>query len=226
MASRSLFSVPRTSRQRGGGFTLLESMLALIIIAVGVLAFVDAQAAFTRCNSWSSHAATGMLLANEIRELSHRLPRHDSVTGLTLTGSGPGAVLTGWGPEPGETDIDDLDDLDDLDGLTFGIGGDFDGPIDAFGGVVVQTDLGGVVITENGEPVPLRGWRQRVTVEKVDPYNFSLTRANDYVQTATAQVPQIPVDGFPLRMTVIVEYQDPASTQWDEVTRTTWIVPP
>lgn len=207
-------------------FTLLESMLALIIIAVGVLAFVDAQSAFTRSNNWSSRAATGMLLANEIREMTRRLPRHDRVTGLTLTGTGPSATLTGWGRETGETTVGDLDDLDDLDQTTFGEGGTFDGPIDAFGAVVPQTDLQGTVLTENGEPVPMRGWRQRVTVEKVDPYNFSITRPNAYQQAATAQVPFIPVDGFPLRVTVIVEHQESNSTQWDEVTRMTWIAPP
>ena len=58
------------------GFTLLETMLALVIIGVGVLAFVDAQTSFIRSNNWSSQAATGMLLANEIRELTRTLPRH------------------------------------------------------------------------------------------------------------------------------------------------------
>jgi hypothetical protein len=98
--------------------------------------------------------------------------------------------------------------------------------VDAFGNIVPQTDLHGVVLTDNGEPVPLVGWRQRIIVEKVDPYNFSLTRADAYQQTATAQVPAIPVDEFPLRVTVIVEHQESNSTQWDEVTRTTWIAPP
>jgi prepilin-type N-terminal cleavage/methylation domain-containing protein len=226
MRRRPWFSARRHPRSRGAGFTLLESMLALIIIAVGVLAFVDAQAAFTMSNNWSSRAATGMLLANEVREMSQRFPRHDRVTGLALVGTGSGAVLEGWGRENGETDIDDLDDLDDLDGVTFGPGGTFPGPVDAFGNIVPQTDLHGVVLTDNGEPVPLVGWRQRIIVEKVDPYNFSLTRADAYQQTATAQVPAIPVDEFPLRVTVIVEHQESNSTQWDEVTRTTWIAPP
>lgn len=215
-----------SGRTAGRGFTLLESMLALVIISIGVLAFVDAQAGFTRSNNWSSQAATGMLLANEVRELTRRFPRHDPVTGLTLTGTGTSATLTGWGRETGETDIDDLDDLDDFDGVTFGAGGTFPGPVDAFGTIVPQTDLNGTVLTAEGSPIPLVGWRQRVIVEKVDPYNFSTTRAHNYVQAASSQWPAITVDGFPLRVTVIVEHQETNSTQWDEITRTTWIAPP
>lgn len=225
MGHSARFSVCGRARRRSG-FTLLESMLAIIIIAIGVLAFVDAQASFTRSNTWSSQAATGMLLANEVREFSRRFPRHDAVTGLSLQGSGAGATLTGWGMETGESTLDDVDDLDDLDGVSFGAGGTFAGPIDAFGNVVPQTDLDGVVLTDNGEPIPLVGWRQRVLVEKVDPYNFSTTRADAYVQAATAQFPAIDVDDFPLRVTVIVEHQESNSTQWTEITRSTWIAHP
>lgn len=207
---------------QGRGFTLLETMLALVIISVGILAFIDAQAAFTRSNNWSSRAATGMLLANEIRELARRLPRHDPVTGLTLTQSGGSQVLAGWGREAGEVSVDDIDDLDDLDGVTFGDGGTFAGPIDAFGFVVPAVDLDGNPF-EDGRG--LAGWRQRVIVDKIDPYNFGLVRADAYVQAAGAQLPAIGVDRFPLRVTVIVEYTDPDRTTAEEITRLTWVVP-
>ncbi|GJQ30260.1 MAG: hypothetical protein HBSAPP03_21440 [Phycisphaerae bacterium] len=197
--------------------------MAIIIIALGVLAFVDAQAAFTRSNTWSSQAATGMLLANEIREATRRLPRHDPVTGLTLQGM----VLSGWGRETGEVSFDDLDDLDDFDGLVFGAGGQFPGPVDAFGGLVPAIDLSGnTILDQAGNPVSLDGWTQRVTVEKVDPYNFSQTRANAYQQAASAQLPFIGVNGFPMRVTVVVTYQGLGETQATEITRLTWIVPP
>lgn len=211
---------------RRRGFTLLEAMMALVIIAVGVLAFVDAQASFTKSNIWSSQAATGMLLANEIREFSRHLSRHDPVTGLFLIGTGSTAVLQGWGREAGETTVDDIDDLDDLDGVTFGAGGTFPGPIDAFGYLVPQTDLEGNIVTAEGAPVALEGWTQSVTVTKVDPYNFSQARAAAYTQAATSQLPFIAVDQFPLRVTVVVTYTDPATGQATEITRTTWIVPP
>lgn len=205
------------------GFTLLESMMAIVIIALGVLAFVDAQSAFTRSNTWSSQAATGMLLANEIREATRRLPRHDPVTGLTLSGS----VLTGWGREAGEVTFDDIDDLDDLDGLSFGSGGVFAGPVDAFGEIVPAIDAdGSTVLDEDGQPVPLAGWRQNVTVEKLDPYNFTQVRADNYVQPGSGQLPALAVDQFPLRVTVTVTYQALGDTQAQTITTLTWIVPP
>jgi prepilin-type N-terminal cleavage/methylation domain-containing protein len=204
-------------------FTLLETLLALVIIGVGILAFIDAQSAFTRSNNWSSRAATGVLLANEIREMTRRLPRHDPVTGLALVTQGGNTVLQGWGRETGETAIDDIDDLDDLDGVVFGDGGTFVGPVDAFGFIIPAVDNNGVPLPNDQ---PLVGWTQRVAVEKVDPYNYSLVRADAYYQAASAQLPLIPVDKFPLRVTVIVEYTEPDTTQTTEVTRMTWIVPP
>lgn len=207
-------------------FTLLEAMLALVIIAIGVLAFVDAQSSFTRTNNWSSQAATGMLLANEIREFSRRLARHDPVTGLFLSGTSPNQTLHGWGREDGETTVDDIDDLDDLDNVTFGLNGTFPGPIDAFGYLVPQTDLQGNVVMADGQPVALEGWSQHVAVEKVDPYNFSQTRPHAYEQAATSQLPYIAVDRFPLRVTVTVDYTDPGTGEVTEVTKLTWIVSP
>lgn len=201
--------------------------MALVIIGVGVLAFVDAQAAFFQSNSWSSRAATGMLLANEIRERTRGLPRHDPSTGLSLAAGGGGAqVVVGWGREAGEVTVDDLDDLDDFDGLSFGLGGTFPGPIDAQGAIVPEINLNGSArLDGEGAPVALNGWTQRVTVDKIDPYNFSVIRADAYEQAATAQLPAIRIDRFPLRITVVVEYEDPANGQSQDITRLTWIVP-
>lgn len=210
------------SRPLAPGFTLLETLMALVIIGVGVLAFVDAQTAFHRSNSWSSQAATSQLLANEIRELSRRLTRHDPVTGLSLNGG----VLIGWGREPGEVTVDDIDDLDDLDGVTFGGGGTFLGPIDAFGEVIPQIDRTGNVVMDNGNPVPMIGWVQRVFVDKVDPYNFVTARSDSYEQPASSSLPLIAVDQFPVRVTVIVEYQSLSDSMPREITRTSWVIPP
>ena len=96
-------------------FTLLETALTLVIIAVGVLAVVEAQQYFMQDNRWSSHAASGTFLANEIRELTRPLPRHDPVSGLTIV---DGAVI-GWGAEAAEVAAEDFDDVDDFDGMSF-----------------------------------------------------------------------------------------------------------
>lgn len=216
----------RTRRNTRRGFTLLESLMALVIIGVGVLAFVDAQTAFHRSNNWSSRAATGMLLANEIREFTRHMTRHDPTTGLSISIGGGSPVLIGWGREAGEIDVRDLDDLDDLDGVSFGLTGMFPGPIDASGNIIPEIELNGAQRTDGeGNVVSLMGWTQRVIVEKVDPYNTTLVRANSYEQVASGTLPFIRVDRFPLRVTVIVEHQDIGSNRVEEITRLTWVVP-
>lgn len=208
------------------GFTLLETSMALVIIGVGVLAFVEAQNAFIKNNAWSSQAATATLLANEIRELTRRLPRHDPVTGLFLQGSGSGATLNGWGRENGESIVGDIDDIDDLDATKFGEGGDFSGPINSFGEVVQRIDLNGNPITDgDGNAAPLEGWTQTVYVDKVDPFNYTVVRANDYWEAAAGSFPGRSVDAYPLRVTVVVEYQGPQDQSPREMTRMVWIVP-
>ncbi|MCC6676250.1 MAG: prepilin-type N-terminal cleavage/methylation domain-containing protein [Phycisphaerales bacterium] len=209
------------------GFTLLETSMALVIIGVGVLAFVEAQKTFVQNNSWSSHTATATLLANEIRERMRRLPRHDPVTGLYLEAQGTGTTLQGWGLEAGEIAIDDFDDIDDYEDMRFGVDGDLPGPIDAFGNVIPELDADGVpVLDERGDPVPLQGWSQTVTVEKVDPFNFATARAPGFFEAAAGAFPGRSVDQYPLRVTVMVEYQGPYDTSPREVARVFWIAPP
>ena len=72
---RPISNSPTRSRRavratRPGGFTLIETSLATLIVGIGVLAMVDAQTAFIVSNQWSSHAASATFLANEIRELT------------------------------------------------------------------------------------------------------------------------------------------------------------
>jgi type II secretory pathway pseudopilin PulG len=213
----------RSIRTQRRGFTLLETALAMIIVMVGVVAMVEAQGSFLKTNSWSSHEATATYLANEIRERMRDLPRHDPVTGLTLVNG----QLQGWGPEAGEVSVTDFDDVDDYDGLTFGAGGNFEGPIDAFGRVIPETDVNGLVVIDptTGQPLAMQGWSQVVRVQKVDPYNFSSVRANNATDAPSGNFPGRAVDQFPLRVTVSVFYQDPLSVVPDKVTEVNWIVP-
>lgn len=210
------------------GFTLLETMMALVIIGVGVLAFVEAQKSFIQANSWSSQAATGQLLANEIRERMRRLPRHDPVLGLFLQAgaNNSSSTLVGWGRETQGQTVADLNDVDDFDGLTFGVAGQYPGPINAFGEVIPQTNPDGTPLRDAaGNAVGMRGWTQTVRVDKVEPYNFATVRDRAYVQAATSSVPGRAVDQFPLRVTVIVSFQGPLDVQPQEVTRLVWIQP-
>ncbi len=228
MSVRQLNSVsgrPMARRCQARGFTLLETSMAMVIIGVGVLAFVDAQKAFVTNNNWSSHAATGAYLANEIREFARRLPRHDPVTGLYLGGAG-GSTLYGWGMEANAPNVQDINDLDDLDGLSFGNGGGFAGPINAFGEAITSVDLDGHVVEGSEVAGSMNGWCQTVYVQKIDPVNFGLVRANNYTVAASGVIPARAVDQFPLRVTVVVTYQGPTDSSPTEVTRVYWVVPP
>jgi len=134
-----------TTRPRRTGFTLIETALATIIVGVGVLAMVSAQAAFHQKNEWSTHLSIATHLGNEIREMTWNLPRHDPVTGNDF-----------WGPE-GDNEISylDYDDLDDFVGPSGG-GVIFDPPINARRHVILN----------------MEGWSQTVRVFNVDPHNI------------------------------------------------------
>lgn len=212
---------PRAARGRrpARAFTILECALAMVILAVGVLALIEAQGYFYNANQFSSQSATGAYLAGEMRERMRLLPKHDPVTGLYINGG----ALAGWGPETGESTIDDYDDVDDFDGCEFGEGATRAGPIDSVGRVITQTDINGVVETSGGNDVALRGWRQRVVVDKVEPTNYATVRADDYENTGSA--PVLYVNQYALRVTVIVTYLAPGQTQAAEMARLVWIVP-
>jgi len=216
------------------GFTLMETALTTVIIGVGVLALIDAQQAFMRTNNWSTQAATATYLANEIREMTRKLPRHDPVTGLYLTGTPPGATLNGWGPEPGEMTARDFDDIDDFDGMVFANDGtagvsdqDLPGPIDAFGSVIPEIIASGEVMTDGqGNVQPMQGWTQIVRVQKIDPFDMAQVRADDYT---VAPVPPdflgLRVDQFPLRVSVTVRYQGPFDATASDIVTVSWVVP-
>ena len=137
-----------------------------------------------------------------------------------------GQGLHGWGREDNESGVTDFDDIDDFDGLMFGGAGDFPGPIDAFGQVVPQTTADGtVLLDENDDPVPLEGWTQAVTVEKVSPTDFATVLAHDYKENADPNKEWRDVEDFPLRVTVAVSYQGPFDNSPREITRVVWIVP-
>lgn len=223
----------RMVRRSGRGFTLLESAMTVTIIGVGVLAMVEAQQAFIQSNLWSSHAATGTYLANEVRERMRNLPRHDPIVGLI----GPQYA---FGRETGELTVDDFDDIDDYHGIVFGAGQDFPGPIDAFGRVIPELDIhGAVVLDENGNPAGMSGWTQEVIVEKIEPFDTSVVRAEDYfrvppgssnteapIGTAGTNLPPLAVDAFPHRVTVIVRYTpNRPGAETAEMSRVSWIVP-
>ena len=232
----------QSKRSRGqagsGGFTLIETSMATVIIGVGVLAMVDAQSAFIVSNQWSSHAASATFLANEIRELTRNLPKHDPVNGLILIDDGNGnMVISGWGDEGGEVTVDDFDDIDDFDGITFSYVGtpglddnDLPGPINSFGEVIPALSHQGVEMgSTDSQSIfsgdAMFGWFQTVSVEKIDPFDTSVVHPNAFFEVPNGSFPGRQVDEYPLRVSVRVFYQGVNDIQADLVTTVTWIVP-
>ncbi|MBX3388803.1 MAG: prepilin-type N-terminal cleavage/methylation domain-containing protein [Phycisphaeraceae bacterium] len=221
-SARSLATRSNRPRRRRG-FTLIETSLALIVIGVGVLAFIDAQRSFIEQNNWSSRAATGALLANEVRELTRHLPKYDPVLGLS---GGANNTVIGWGAGSEKIIVRDFNCLTDFDGKIFGRDGNMPGPVSADGTVVPMIDSSGVAqLDGNGAPKALEGWAQSVTVEKVDPLNFATVRSKGYFVSPSGNDPGVAIDQFPLRVTVVVTHQDTYDTQPVEVTRLIWITP-
>ncbi len=231
-AHRTMARFARNDR----GFTLIEASMATVIIGIGVLSMVDAQWAFIKSNSWSSHAASGTYLANEIREMTRHLPKHDPVVGLFVDSSSGVPELEGWGPDGGEVSVDDFDDIDDFDGLTFSFqgtagfaDGDLPGPLNAYGEIIPDIALDG---TESGSTIngvfvgtPMYGWSQQVTVQKVDPFDFSVVVADNYTEDPDGAFPGRNVDEYPLRVTVRIYYLPMDAIAPDLVTEVMWVVP-
>ena len=93
-------SVPR-------GFTLIECMLAMVIVSVGLVSSVRLFAACTQQSITANQMTTAMLLAGHIREAMVGLSFNDPISGKT-----------NFGFEAGET-LASFDDIDDFDGQTF-----------------------------------------------------------------------------------------------------------
>jgi len=216
-----------TPRRARRGFTLIEAAMTTVIIGVGVVAMVDAQQSFTRSNNWSSEASTGAFLANEIREMTRFLPKHDPVTGIWVDVTGP--TLRGWGVEDNEFTVDDLDDLDDFDGVSFsnfgtatGISGLYLGPINGFGRVIPEIDTEGEIVQVGGVDQAMQGWVQTVTVEPIEPFDTSDALT---LSELTNDLTNIGVETYPLRVTVTVTFMGVFDLQPETVTSLQWIAP-
>ncbi len=86
---------------KSSGFTLIEVAIATAIIGIAVVALMTAVGSSTRINGAGRALAQAVILTENIREFSIKLPYFDP--DLTEAGA--------IGAESGETVIDDLDDL-------------------------------------------------------------------------------------------------------------------
>ncbi|MCU0915414.1 MAG: type II secretion system GspH family protein [Planctomycetes bacterium] len=125
------------------GFTLIEVLIATAFVGLSIAALVAANGSFSMANATGADLSTAEFLVEQIRELTALLPLVEP--GLT--------TWTSLGPGPGET-LATYDDVDDFDG--------FD-----------SASRGGPISAQRTTLTQLKAFRQRVTVQKLNPTNFN-----------------------------------------------------
>lgn len=88
------------------GFSLIEVLIAVVLVGLAIASLVAANASFTKANGAGANLSTAEFLSEQIRELTTLLPVVDPQSGTAT-----------FGPE--ETNLAGYDDLDDFDGAGF-----------------------------------------------------------------------------------------------------------
>lgn len=65
------------SQMKKGGFSLIEALVAMVLIALAIAALVAAGSSFTRANAAGAELSTAEFLIEQIRELTAMLPYDD-----------------------------------------------------------------------------------------------------------------------------------------------------
>jgi len=89
------------------GFSLIEVLIAILLVGLAIASLLVANSSFTKANAAGTDLSTAEFLIEQIRELTVLLPVIDPQTGPST-----------FGPEAGET-LANYDDLDDFDGASF-----------------------------------------------------------------------------------------------------------
>ncbi len=95
----------KTARHNNG-FTLVEVLIAVILVGLAIAALLVANKSFTIANACGADMSTAEFLGEQMRELTALLPVIDPETGTAT-----------FGPE--EASLANYDDLDDFDAATF-----------------------------------------------------------------------------------------------------------
>jgi prepilin-type N-terminal cleavage/methylation domain-containing protein len=91
-----------------GGFSLIEVLVAIVLVGIAIASLVAANISFTKANAAGTDLSTAEFLLEQVKELTVMLPVVDPNTGMST-----------FGPEAGETVLADYDDLDDFHGMAF-----------------------------------------------------------------------------------------------------------
>ncbi len=87
-------------------FTLIEVLIAIVLVGLAVASLVAASGALTKANAAGVDLSTAEFLIEQLRELTALLPVVDPQTGIST-----------FGPE--EAALANYDDLDDFDNSSF-----------------------------------------------------------------------------------------------------------
>jgi len=93
--------------QNKNGFSLIEALIAILLVGLAIASLMAANSSFTQANGAGTDLSTAEFLLEQIRELTTLLPVID-----------PETETTTFGVESGET-LADYDDLDDFDNKVF-----------------------------------------------------------------------------------------------------------
>jgi len=93
--------------RRKNGFTLIEVLIAILLVGLAIVSLISANGALTQANGAGIELSTAEFLIEQIRELTTVLPVIDPNTGTTT-----------FGPEASET-LASYNDLDDFHGASF-----------------------------------------------------------------------------------------------------------
>jgi prepilin-type N-terminal cleavage/methylation domain-containing protein len=154
------------------GFSLIEVLIATVLVGMAIAALVAANGSFSMANVAGADLSTAEFLVEQIRELTTML----SVVDPALPA---GAAVTVLGPETGETGVtlyDDVDDFNFFDSASLGA------PIDAQGNLLNN----------------LAAFSQQVRVQKLNPSNFDDPWADDTVSNFVRVTVSILENGRPI----------------------------
>ena len=88
------------------GFTLIEVLIAIILVGIAIVSLVAANISFTKANAAGTNLSTAQFVTEQIKELTALLPVVD-----------PNTETSTFGPEEGA--LANYDDLDDFAGAGF-----------------------------------------------------------------------------------------------------------
>jgi prepilin-type N-terminal cleavage/methylation domain-containing protein len=129
----------RSLKKNRSGFTLIEALMATMLIGIAVSALLIATVSQTQANAYGIDTSTAEFLVEEIRCMMMPLEVLDPETGIDV-----------FGAEIDEVSVADYDDLDDFDEVTF------NPPIDVSGAVLNDFSMYSQIVTvENVDPADL-----------------------------------------------------------------------